>query len=333
MHFRAEHDQWESHDVVVLSDEVRQRRVRIACRGATVLNMQLLRHGQMHDLAAGYQDAAELEARPGSRFAIMAPFANRIADARYRFDGESQDMQPGMTGAARAARHGYLRGEDFAIEQLGADAASASVLLTNTSIRPGVHPGYPYAVDVSVRYTLAADGLTIETIMRNAGDHAAPCFFGWHPYFRVNDAQVDEWELTVPASKFVRTDPNYIPLPGDAAYVALDAEPALDFRQPRRIGALKLDHAYVELQYDADGRARTRLRDPVTGLGLAVWQESGVMLVFSADTISRDVRRSLALEPMESMADAFNRDDCAAAIRLEPGAVRSYRCGVELDSP
>jgi len=56
------------------------------------------------------------------------------------------------------------------------------------------------------------------------------------------------------------------------------------------------------------------------------------MLAFTADTVSRDVRRSLALEPMESLADAFNRADCADAIRLAPGAERFFRCGVEFET-
>jgi aldose 1-epimerase len=130
----------------------------------------------------------------------------------------------------------------------------------------------------------------------------------------------------------VRTNADYIPLPGSAAYQSLDEAPDMDFRKPRRIGALELNHAYADLHLDADGRARTRLRDPASGMALAVWQESGVMLVFSADTVNRDKRRALALEPMESMADAFNRDDCAAAIRLEPGTERHYRCGVEMET-
>jgi aldose 1-epimerase len=73
------------------------------------------------------------------------------------------------------------------------------------------------------------------------------------------------------------------------------------------------------------------LRDPASGLRISMWQERGVVLVFTADTVSRDVRRAVAMEPMESMSNAFNRTDCADAIRLEPGAERVFRCGVEID--
>lgn len=329
--FQAERRMLGSHDIAVLRDDARERCVRIARRGATVLSIELQRSGRHLDLADGYRDADELERRPSSRFAVMAPFANRIADARYAFDGESHDLQPGIAGAQRAARHGFVRGTDFEIVGLGADAQAAWVELSTAAIRPQAQPGYPYAIDLSVRYTLAADGLTLEARMRNVGDSAAPCFFGWHPYFRVGDGDIAHWQLQIPAATVIRTDAEFIPLPGAAAYAPLDAEPGLDFRAPRAIGASKLDHAYADLQRDADGRARTRLRDPASGIGIAVWQETGVLLAFTADTVTRDVRRSVALEPMESLSDAFNRPDCADAIRLAPGAERRFRCGVEIE--
>jgi aldose 1-epimerase len=318
---------------VLLADPARGRRIRIARRGATLLSFEVPVGEASVDIADGYRDAGELDTRPSSRFAIMVPFANRIADARYVFDGEPHDLQPGVEGASRAARHGFVRGVEFTLEALAADAQSARVRFSTQAIRPGVHPGYPYAIDLSVSYTLDAEGLTLEAVMRNVGDHAAPCFFGWHPYFRVGDEPIESWELAIPAATVVRTDADYIPLAGDAARASIAEQPALDFRHLQAIGARELNHAFADLKPDADGRARTHLRNPASGLGIALWQRSGVMLAFTADTVTRDVRRSVALEPMESWSDAFNRSDCAAAIRLEPGAERRYVCGVEIHSP
>lgn len=329
--YRTERGTVGAHDIVTLEDPARGRRVRIARRGATVIGLEQSLGTATIDLADGYRDAAELDSRPSSRFAIMAPFANRVADARYTFDGQVHDLQPGVEGAQRAARHGFVRGVDFELVSHSADELGARAEFRTNAIRPGVHPGYPFAIDLAIDYLLDEHGLTLEARMRNVGDVAAPCFFGWHPYFRLGDGPIEDWELQVPALTLVRTDADYIPLPGAQAHVPMQEEPALDFRRPRRIGAYEINHAYAQLQIDADGRARTRLRDPASGLGLAVWQESGVMLVFTADTVTRDVRRSVALEPMESWADAFNRPDCADAIRLEPGAERRFRCGVEIE--
>lgn len=327
--YAAEQDRLEDQPIVVLTDHAGRRRVRIAQHGAALLGFEVPLGEAMQDLADGYRDGAEIVARSGSRFAIMVPFAGRIGDARYEFDGQAQDLQPGIAGAARASRHGFVRDADFEVAALTADDHRAELGL-RTAIRP--QPGYPHAIDLEVTFTLDAAGLTLEACMRNVGEHAAPCFFGWHPYFRLAAGVVDGWQLQIPAQTLIRTGADLIALPGAEAYVALDDAPALDFREPRLLGDSILDQGYTDLEADVDGRIRTRLRDPSSGLGIAVWQEHGVMHAFTADTVSRGARRAVALEPMECMANAFNRPDCAQAIRLEPGAERRFRCGVEVES-
>ncbi|TBR36031.1 MULTISPECIES: aldose 1-epimerase [Dyella] len=331
--FRAERTTVGPHEIAVLHDDANGRKVRIARRGATVMSIEQAWQGTSFDLADGYRDAAELDSRPSSRFAVMVPFANRIADARYTFDGTEYDLQPGVEGDQRAARHGFVRGVDFDLTERHADEAGARVTFTTQAIRPGVHPGYPFAIDLTVTYVLNAQGLEVRARMHNVGEQAAPCFFGWHPYFRLGETPIEQLELKIPARQVVRTDAQYIPLEGDAARAPLEREAGLDFRSYKIIGAQELNHAWADLVPDADGRARTWLRDPANGLAIALWQASGVMLGFTADTVTRDVRGSVALEPMESWSNAFNRADCAQAIRLEAGEARTYRCGVEIVLP
>lgn len=316
-------------ELVVLVDVDSDREVRIARRGATVLSIATVDRGHTHQLADGFRDEKELLGHKGSRFAIMTPFANRVNDARYTFEGIAHDLQPGAVGADRAVRHGFLRGTPFDIVRTQADEGHASVTLA-AHIGKDDHPGYPFALDFSVTYTLTENGLTVDAKTRNVGTTAAPTFFGWHPYFRLSDTPIETWELQVPADTLIATDPGFIPLPGTRAWTSLDKADAIaDFRKPRAIGDAQLNHTYADLQLDPDGRARTRLRDPKTGTAIAVWQTKGVMLVFTADTAERDARKSVALEPMECMADAFNREDCAPLVRLDPGKERQFVCGVE----
>lgn len=312
--------------IVVLANDAGQR-ARIACHGAALLSLESPRDGVPFDVAWGYRDAEEIVARSGSHFAILAPFGGRVGNARYRFDGQSFDLEPGVTGDAREFRHGFVRDADFAIVELIADGASASATLATNAIRP--RPGYPFSIGLAIRFTLDAAGLTLEARMRNVSDRAAPCFFGWHAYFRAGDGMADDWMLEIPARTAIRTDAGLIPLPGDAAYVPLEQAPALDFRTARRIGTTVLDVGYAGLATDRDGRMRTRLTDPSSRFSISVWQERGVMHAFTGDTLGAGARSAIALEPMECMADAFNRPDCASAIRLEPGAERGFRCGVE----
>ncbi|HEX5952420.1 MAG TPA: aldose epimerase, partial [Rhodanobacteraceae bacterium] len=95
--------------IVVLADAAGHR-VRIACHGAALLSLEVPRNGGVFDIAWGYRDAAEIKARKGSHFAILAPFGGRVGDARYRFDGRDYDLEPGVAGAAREFRHGFVRG-------------------------------------------------------------------------------------------------------------------------------------------------------------------------------------------------------------------------------
>ena len=302
-------------------------RVRIACHGAALLSLDVPRNGTAFDIAWGYRDAAEIKARAGSHFAILVPFGGRIGDARYRFDGRDYDLQPGVEGAAREFRHGFVRGVDFEVAELSSNDRSARCTLATSAIRP--RPGYPFSIDLAVTFFLDAQGLALEARMRNVGREAAPCFFGWHAYFRAGAGKADDWMLQVPAESTIRTDDKLIALPGEAACVSLDDAPALDFRKPRIIGNSVLDNGYTGLVPDQDGRIRTRLSDPGSGFTVTVWQERGVMHTFTGDTLASGARSAMALEPMECMADAFNRPECANAIRLEPGAERRYRCGVE----
>lgn len=312
--------------VVVLANDAGQR-ARIACHGAALLGLEMPRNGEPFDIAWGYRDADEILARSGSHFAILAPFGGRVGDARYVFDGQSFDLEPGVAGTAREFRHGFVRDADFAVADLGAGDASATATLATTAIRP--RPGYPFSIDLAIRFTLDAAGLTLEARMRNVGDRAAPCFFGWHAYFRAGEGMADDWTLEIPARTAIRTDARLIPLPGDAAYVPLEQAPELDFRAARRVGTTVLDVGYAGLAAARDGRMRTRLTDPSSGFSISVWQERGVMHAFTGDTLGAGARSAIALEPMECMADAFNRPDCASAIRLEPGAERVFCCGVE----
>jgi aldose 1-epimerase len=325
MSYTVERSSIDDQPIVVLGDDA-GRRVRIACHGAALVGFEVPRGGRSFDIAAGHRDAAEIVARPGSRFAIMVPFAGRIADARYRLDGAEYDLQPGAAPGQRASRHGFVRDADFEVAELVAGDRSARAALS-TSIR-GL-PGYPFRIDLSVSFTLDAAGLTLEARMRNRGDRPAPCFFGWHPYFRVSDGFADQWLLEVPARTLIRTGPDMIALDGNAAYLPLDAAPALDFRRSRPIAGSILDQGYADPVASADGRIRTRLLDPGTRFGITVWQERGVMHVFTGDTLKRDARRCVALEPMECMANAFNRPEWSDEVRLDPGAERVYRCGVE----
>ncbi|MFF3914259.1 aldose 1-epimerase [Streptomyces sp. NPDC001852] len=331
--YRIAEDRLGGEPTLVVSAPDDSARVVLALRGATLLSWQV-RHGaagRLKELTDGYREEEELLSQDGVRAGLMAPFTNRVADGRYRYDGHDHDLLPGRLGD-RTIYHGLVRETPFDLVHTTTTTDSARLLLHTTSIRPDRYPGYPFALDVEVEFTVTATELTIQIRATNVGDTTAPFAAGWHPYFTLS-RPIDDLLLHIPAHTLIRTDASLIPLTGDAALLALDDCPGMDFRAPKRLGDAVIDACYADLTPGPGGRIETALTDPATGEELRVWQDRGYMHVFTGDTLARDRRASIALEPVETMTNAFNRPEHAAALALEPGRRREFGFGVAHAAP
>lgn len=329
--FRVTAGRFGTIDGVRLSDSGNGTWALFAMRGGTLIDWVVPFGGELLSLTDGYRSRAELYAQDGVRNGVMAPFPNRIAGGRYHFGYRDHDLLPGVPEAERLTYHGFLRNLDLALVDTRADDEGAEALLFSDAIQPGVIAGYPFALSVQLRVRLGPEGLSLMITATNMGHRTAPYAAGWHPYFRFGEGSIDTLELQVPAQACIATDASLLPLPGSAAHAAIETRPELDLRKPRALGASMID-ASLHVQPDADGMIRTRLRDPRRGCGLSVWQEGGLVHLFTGDTLARGPRRSIAIEPVEVMADAFNRSDCRTAIELAPGASRSFRCGAQFQA-
>jgi aldose 1-epimerase len=300
--------------------------VTLAHRGATLLRWLHSTGPLETDLSDGYADAAELRGQNGVRNGILAPFPDRIALGRYEFGGSSYDLLPGQPDDDRLIYHGFLRELPTNLTDVQTGQDSAVLTFACDGIRPGAFAGYPFALDIRVVYEITASSIEITVHVHNVGEHTAPYAGGWHPYFRLGTETIDELELTIPARSVIRTSPDLIPLAGAEAYGSPPID-APDFREARPIGEAVLDTSYSDLVPDDDGISRTLLSNPKTGQSLEILQEKGHMHVFTGDTLGRDQRRSIALEPVEVLTNSFNRAELVEHISLAPDSHRSFRCG------
>lgn len=335
--FRVERVDWGGEPCLAVHGRGGTVRAAVALRGATLLSWQVHHDGEPLELTDGYRDPAELREQPGVRGAVMAPFPNRVADGRYRFEGREHDLLPGVTGD-RTVYHGFARTLPFTMERAAVTPHGALLVLHSAGIRPGRFDGYPFALDLTVTYVVTEDGITLEVQAANTGAAPAPYAAGWHPYFRLpgrSDAggTIDDLELRIPARTLIRTDDALIPLDGPGCRLDLDHLPDMDFRVASPVGGRVIDACYADLAPGPAGRAETVLRDPKTGCGLRIRQETGFLHVFTGDTLARDARGSIAVEPVEAMTNAFNRPEFAAALLLPPGGTRRFRCGVRFTRP
>ncbi|WP_382308034.1 aldose 1-epimerase [Herbiconiux sp. UC225_62] len=318
-----------SSPVVVVSGADGAVTASIALRGATLLSWVVTDAGEPIELVDGYATEQELLEQHGVRNGIMAPFTNRQRDGRYEFDGESHDLRGSSPTDPDLVLHGLLRERDFTVDSVETGENSAVIRFSSSAL-DGSIAGYPFVVRVGVEYEFSDTALRIRITGSNDGETDAPFASGWHPYFRLGRASVADLELTVPATVRVVTDDELIPLDGRAAFVALDDDDPLSLRSGLPIGDAVIDACFTGLQGFEGGPFHTQLRDPASGRALDVWQERGSMHVYTADHLDREPRRSIALEPVERLTDAFNRGDQRAHVVLRPGQSRSFSFGVYL---
>lgn len=254
----------------------------------------------------------------GARGQPLLPWPNRLHTGRYTWDGVEHEV-PLDEPEQQNALHGLTRWRSWT----ATDHDDASVTM-RLSLPPS--PPYPFRLDLSVRYDLVPDGLTVATTAVNRGSTAAPFGAGAHPYATVGTDLVDDVVLHLPARSWLPTGPAQIPVGRDP----VEATP-YDFREPRPIGRVRIDHAFTDLDRDEDGRAHVVLRSPDGGQ-TALWVDEHYpyVEVFTGDTLPEPDRRrrSLGLEPMSCPPDAFRTGE--DLVRLEPGESWSGSWGLQV---
>ncbi|MBF4993081.1 aldose 1-epimerase family protein [Arthrobacter gandavensis] len=249
---------------------------------------------------------------PSAAGILLAPWANRIAGARWQLDGEEQQLditEPKLQNAI----HGLLRNTGYGL----VESTGESVLLS-AEIFP--QHGYPFHLIHEARYSLDADGgLRVRQGLRNLGTRSAPFALGAHPFLRLGDVPSEDLVLHVDAGTRLSTDAALIP---NGRVLAAGRE---DLRSGKRAGELQLDAAFTDL-YLRDGLHRHRLTAP-DGRSVQLWAEAefGYVHVFVTDKFpGRDC--AVALEPMTAPANCFNSGE---GLRwLAPGTGFSAEWGI-----
>ncbi len=246
---------------------------------------------------------AENAIRAAYRGAVLAPWPNRVVDGRYRCGGT--DLLLPLTEPERGhALHGLVVWERFSVVEAAPDAVTW--VLTTVP-----QPWYPWAIEVRVSYRVdAASGLAWSVSGRNVSDTPAPFGCGIHPYLVAPAGAVDDWTLTLPATRVQKASPDRL-VPGAMAPADAVLRSGLPLRDK------PIDNAFTGLVADT-----ASLRD-ADGRGVVVrWgADAPWVQVYTGDGMpSGEHRRAVAIEPMTCGPDAFNV--AAEAVLLAPGRTR-----------
>lgn len=223
----------------------------------------------------------------------LVPWPNRIGGGRYRFAG--RELQLALTEPQRGnAIHGLLR---WVAWQLAEREAGRAVLASR--VHP--QPGYPFDLGVEIEYALRDQGLQVTLRAVNLGADPLPFGAGQHPYLSPGAPSIDAARLRLPAAGVLELNERGVPVGG----MPVGAD--LDFRSARELSEVQLDHCFMNLERDAEGRCSVELAGK-DGRTVELWMDERWrwVQVFTGDPLEPPLaRRGLAVEPMTCPPNAF----------------------------
>lgn len=230
--------------------------------------------------------------RPASRPAIegreplgmscfpLVPYCDLVTGGAFTFDGV-RHVLPRNHPALHEPIHGEGWISAWSVERRAGDA-----LLLRLD-HGADEPGFPFSYSASLLFELGDETLAIELALHNDDARPMPCGIGTHPYYvrtpdlivRVGTGQVWPAEAT---KKMLAA----IPVP-----------PEWDYRAPRQLGDVDLDHTFAGW----DGRYDV------------VWPSLATGLTVTADPVFRNLQifvprggDHFCMEPISNAMDAFN---------------------------
>lgn len=225
--------------------------------------------------------------------AKLSPFANRIENGKYNFNGKSFAL-PIMFPEENNSCHGFLYAKKFNVSNKEINNESASCSLSYKY--DNEDEGYPFTYEIDLTYKLTLnDGLICTTRIKNLSTSAIPISDGWHHYFDL-DVIVDNLMMKLDVLKVIEVNDKKIPTG--------ISKPYEKFSKPELINKMNFDTCF--LVNPNAGKSFTQLIDERNKINLTIWQETGKNKFNYLNVYIPSDRKSIAIEPMTSNINAFN---------------------------
>ena len=275
--------------------------------------------GQEIDIVWGYSGGV---GKRGGQGDVLIPFPGRIGNGRYSFDGQTFQLECNDKEAPNAI-HGFVRSLPWDIQAIDSNRVTLTLTLRAETY---AHRGYPFSLNITVTYELNANGLSCAFSVENIGDRAAPVGIGFHPYFTVGTAIINDAEVQIPGTGYLEFNERLVP----TGKICGVADTAWDYRRFRPIAQQRFNHCYVNLERNAQEIATASLRHVPSNRTITITMDSAfsAVVIYTGDAIADAPRVALAIEPMTCPSDAFNHPEWGLK-RVVPGETFSGCWGVD----
>jgi aldose 1-epimerase len=242
---------------------------------------------------------------------VIAPWANRIADGRYSFNGKEYQLDISEPGSNNAL-HGFSGIQEWAV--VAGDESTVSLKLVT-----GDRPGYPWSIQLLVTYQLCGSGLEMRFSATNLSTSEAPFGYAFHPYLKLPLSRSAEWKL--------RSSANRVLLVDSARLLPLKEQDVsgteFDFRIPKSPLLYPLDNALGEMK-SVTGRFCASLADKTHEVRIS-WEDSCKWLQLHFPASQGSERESMVIEPTTDFSNIFNSSQGALVLAPEESFYASVK--------
>ena len=270
--------------------------------GANINELVLNKNGRNFSIIDGDRSLTSLINNKWFKGAKLVPFPNRINNGKYFFNGKKYALPINFPNQNHAI-HGLIYNKNFEVEKTV--SKKVSIYADLKYFYEQEIPGYPFRLEIKIRYSLTNKGFKCKTVIKNLSTVRLPIGDGWHPYFK-SSRNVENLWLKLPAKKKIEVNKRLIPTAQKTLFNK--------FAALSKIGKHKFDTGFALSK--KRGIMTTELQNKEKDYSIILWQETGKMKYNYLQVFIPPSRNSIALEPMTCNTNAFNNKD--GLITLKP---------------
>ncbi|TNJ42989.1 aldose 1-epimerase [Tamlana fucoidanivorans] len=243
--------------------------------GASLQELTLGSHAIIQDLTPLHYDDTYASS-------ILFPFANRIKDGKYEFEGEKYQFNPNQVEEHNAL-HGLVYNKTFQIIEQEASQENAKIVLEY--IESQISVGFPFTYKIQLTYLFAKTSLDLKVEVLNTSDKTFPFTLGWHPYF-ISDDLFNSSISFSSSKRIVLGDRN----------ITTGTEELVDFK------GLKIENKQLDDCWELDNQKAT-FNTPKYRLELSATGNNNFLQSYTPPR-----KNTIAIEPTTGVSDSFNNN-------------------------